>query len=66
MWRGGVPPRSEWWKALTSIRRCHCEERRDEAIHLKIELDCRSRQGFFAMTCNLNRFKTVFPAVDYI
>jgi hypothetical protein len=27
-----------------------CEKRSDEAIHLKFELDCRSRQGSFAMT----------------
>ena len=45
---------------------CHCEKRSDdlsakalakaEAIHLKFELDCRSRQASFAMTSQVCRF----------
>ena len=51
-------PRTNGARRARHLRpsRCHCEERSDEAIHLKFELDCRSRQSSFAMTRSLLGF----------
>ena len=48
---------------------CHCEKRSDdlsakalataEALHLKSQLDCRSRQGSSAMTSQVHTFSAV-------
>ena len=60
------PLRERLREKASLVLSCHCEKRSDdvsaealakaEAIHLKFQLDCRSRQASFAMTSQVWRF----------